>query len=472
MKVKLILLLYLFTIDIYSAGDCATGENCPLPTGASNNFTGDPCQLATLNQSGSFIGSSTCPCTLVGLDKTTLTTKLTQESKLINCDLTNADLSNLNLTGVDFTGSTLTGANLSGCILDGASFQNAKDMSSIKLINIRSANNAKFNNSPLYGAVLSGNFSGAIFDGVGLAGANLDNSNFTGASFLNLTPWIGSNTQFTDSNGQIVQIQAYDPLDLTGSVLNNVNFSNAKLNGIQFTNCVLNNVTFNDQTDFSLSAGSQVKTSFKQVNSADILKNNKLSISSLANPTINFNNANLSNVDFSNADFTQTNATEANFTGANLDGAVLAGNFTNANFTNANFTNNTTIANGNFTGATLNTNVAVYGAFFPLPACVTKNTPGDFVSVINKAPLTSGSSQISQDMQQLSQLMGNSNNASKNSSAITMLLLKTMGDFASEIGQYIGAPYVSFYSRLVEICTSSSGACQTQFCTVGGCKCP
>lgn len=443
MKKLLVGILYLVTLNTY------TGENCPLPAGASGHFTGDPCHLATLNQTGS------CPgCTLDGLDNTTLTYKLTPSSNLSDSTLNNANLANLDLSGVNFSGTTLTNATLSNCTLNNTNFQNANDMSGITLSNTTSATGAKFNNSSLYGANLSNsNFSGAIFDGTGLAGATLDNSNFTGASFLDLIPSMSSDTQFKNSKGQIVEIQANNALDLTGSVLNNVNFSNAKLNGIQFTNCVLNNVTFNAQTDFSLSAGSQIKTSFKGVNSPQALQKNNLSMSSLANPAINFGSANLSNVDFTDANFTQTNATSANFTGANLDGATMAGNFTSANFTNANFTGNTTIANGNFTNATLNTNVAVYAPAIPFPACVTNNTPGDFRAIINK--------NLSANV-----------NVPTGPTSIAGLMQAEMAAMQT-INQNIGTPFLSFYSRLVAICLfAPAGTCKTQFCTVGGCKCP
>ena len=76
-KAYLVLLSFLSTEISVFASCPNSGENCPLPAGASSNFTGDPCHLAVLNQKGSYVGSDSCPCTLVGLDHSTLTTKLT-----------------------------------------------------------------------------------------------------------------------------------------------------------------------------------------------------------------------------------------------------------------------------------------------------------------------------------------------------------------------------------------------------------
>lgn len=310
----------------------SASENCPLPTGSSNSFTGDPCHLAALNQSGSCIN-----CTLNGLDNTTLTIKLSQTSNLSGSTLNKANLTNLDLTGVDFTGTTLTQASLTNCILDNANFQNTTDMSGINLSNTKSAKQTHFNNSSLYAATLSGNFAGAIFDGTGWGGATFNNSDFTGASFLNL---ITSMTQAQSAGQNAPNIET---LDWEGQAISNVKFINATMNNAQFTNCVLNNVDFTG-ADLSSESGSPNPTSFANINNSQSLQKNNLSASNLANPAINFTNANLANASFSNANLNGIHFNSKDISGVDFSGAILS---------NVQFATNLVGTGLNFTGSTL-----------------------------------------------------------------------------------------------------------------------
>lgn len=294
--------------------------------------------------------------------------ELLKTNSCLGCDLRNIDLTKVSLSGKNLSYSDLTGINLKGLNLSNTVLYKA-NLSNITLDSNTTISNTDFSNANLSGANLVGitvgdsNFSNSDFSNAKIENSDLSYGYFSGANFSNSTliendltgsDLTGSNLvgtilvgkskltlpqaeiKETNLSGQILDNLNFYKKDLTGTILSNTNLKNSILSEVLMTGADLSGSDLSG-TNLSASNLEGVKLKATKIDSKTLFTKADLSKADLTDFNLsggNFSFANLSKQDLSKKDlsnvhFTFSSLRETNLTGANITGV----NFNNANLT-------------------------------------------------------------------------------------------------------------------------------------------